>query len=168
MQWIISLWDDRREIEELGTARYEDNVRWHRAERHSPTPPSVGKHIAGVRWEFGVARGLRVEPAISRILGYPRPSYDGIYRGWTYEVKGTEHSDGHLLYQPKLHKLGMDIWFLVVDVDAEEWLVRLAGWVLERRMSELWAPCRFDKSAWCIAQYDLDSFDFMKDLAPKG
>jgi len=62
----------------------------------------------------------------------------------------------------------MDIWFLVVDVDAEEWLVRLAGWVWERDMSELWAPCRFDKSAWCIAQHDLKSFDFMKDLPPKG
>lgn len=153
---VVDLYSDRAEIVGIGQRRYDDNVRWARGERYSPTPPSVEKHISGVRWEFAVSRGLGIEPEISRIIGYPRPKYDGIYRGFPYEAKGTEHKNGKLLYQPKLTDLGnVDLWFLAVDIPGEEWKVRLAGWIWERDMPDLWFPCPFDKSAWCIDQRDL-------------
>ena len=166
MRDIVSLWDDREEIVRLGTARWEDNHA--RAERYSPTPPSKRKHIEGVRGEFGGCRGLDIEPEWSRIVGYPRPKHDAIYRGWLLEIKDTVWDEGHLLYQPKLHELFVvDIWLLVVEVNAEEWLVRVAGWIWESQMQRVWSPCRFDATAFCVHQRHLRPLDELIDIREK-
>ena len=106
-------------------------------------------------------RLLGIEPEITR-SDQVDPGYDGIYRGWTFEVRGTTWEKGKLLYNSDEHHFKQDAWILAVTTD--DWERRIAGWLWREEMQLYWywktdqkVPC------WAIDQWNLEDFsDFIE------
>jgi len=165
---MIDLSNDKDEIIKVGKRRHDEARKKGRNPLNQMVKTKTARRdIIGVRGEFTVARVLGIDPektAIYNTDGDPDKGYDGIYRGWSYEAKDTEHPNGHMMYQPKTHSFAQDLWILAVPIEQSNdndicCYMRIAGWVWRKDMSKLWEPCFFDGSAKCIEQNQLNSFE---------
>lgn len=160
--------NDKKEITQLGYRRYKNGRTRGRVPKNIGKPVSPKTDIAALKTEFGIARKLGIEPEMSR-SDESDDGYDGVYRGWKYEVKETEHESGKLLYNSKIHTLkNADVWILAITYGLENWYIRIAGWVWVTEMSGLWYRFHHDKDALCIDQENLKAFEEFINVEPKG
>lgn len=176
---LVDLRKDKDEIIRVGKLRHDIARRKGRDPMNQAGRIKTDKDdILGVRGEMAVCRALGLNPADTAIYNTnynPDQGYDGIYKGWTYEAKGTDHPKGRLMYQPKTHSFIQDIWILAVPLYRSEggdldicWDMKMAGWIWREDMPKRWAPCFFDSSAWCINQNQLLAFGKLLKIEPKG
>lgn len=130
---------------------------------------TIEADIRRLKSEFAYARFLGIKPTISSATDGADPGYDGIFSGWTYEVKETAYDTGNLAYNKSLHSFAQDLWCLaIVPVDLFDYKIKLAGWIWRKDMPKKWRTCQFDNNALCIHQADLTNVKHMKNLLPKG
>lgn len=161
---LVDLSSDKAEMEWIARDRHDRYRELNVKTKLKHIKQTYETSLYTVASEFGCARGLGVEPVITRQFG-PDPGYDVLYVSAEIEVKYTPIGYGRLVYNPELHKFRQDIWVLAIVPPDEWWSVTMAGWIWRGWMEEVWFKCKDrikkwkDDEAWCIDQRDLMPFE---------
>lgn len=172
-KYLVDLTNDMDEIKSLGTKR-QDGARRKRRNAGTTWLDGHKRDIGGVKGKFAVYKGIGEEPELIRRTsdGDPDNLYGGVWKGWTWQSRWTEYSNGNLLYSEEHHSLKtrcgtpIEIFLLVVPYRGEN-IVRIAGWIWVEEYVRIWKPCWFNPEDMCVGQDKLSPFETFINIDPK-